>query len=173
MQGDAMSGRISLLLVMLMLSCLGGCATTSGPGAADSLERALENMRKNDAAAARQHLEQAVTLPAVAGVTDEALFRLALVRLGGNGERSDVAASLLLLQRLRKEYPASIWTAQSEGLRNILALSQKSKRDQTGELRSLRERNSQLQREKRELRETIERLKMLDLELEKKKRRFK
>jgi len=118
---------------------------------------------------AYQLLEQVVNAPPVAGMTDEALFRLALLQFSeeGGGSGKTTSRSLVLLERLQKEFPASPWTHLSTPLADWLTGSKREKAHSN----QLTRENRELMRENRELRQNIERLKMLDLELEKKRKR--
>ncbi|RII31759.1 MAG: hypothetical protein CXR30_02830 [Geobacter sp.] len=173
------------LLVMLGLS--GGCGTLDGflnkttkrsPQAAEPSSRkggipqqerylagALEHLRKGNEQGARDLLERICEAPSVGGVTDDALFRLSLLNL-----RDDSAKSQALLERLRNEFPRSIWTYQAAPLASYLS-GIKTLRDRQREMKTLRDLNLSLSRDNRDLRQTIERLKNLDIELEQKIKR--
>jgi len=87
-------------------------------------------------------------------VTDEALFRLALLNLKDDSNKSLLRAQSLL-DRLSEKYPASLWTRQSAQLHAYLRRRQREQKSQ-----------KELSRDNRELRQNLERLKQLDLELE-------
>ncbi|MBI2353950.1 MAG: tetratricopeptide repeat protein [Deltaproteobacteria bacterium] len=165
----------NVLLVLLLFS--GGCGTIAGkpslmfapPEQKRKLASALEFLRAGNEKQAREVLEQVTVAPPLGGVTDEAIFRLALLHLGDGGK--DAARSRALLERLKGEFPASPWTHQAAPLISYLA-GAKTLRDRDGrELKALRDLNLSLTRDNRELRQSIERLKSLDLELERKMRR--
>jgi hypothetical protein len=101
-----------------------------------------------------------------AGITDEALFLLALLNLRPAPEYDGNHQSLLLLKRLGKEYPASPWTAKSRQLLELLTGVEEMRR----QVRNLKSHNQSLTNEVNELNRNIEQLKRLDLELEKKRR---
>lgn len=143
--------------------------------ASSRLGQAVEMLRKGRSAAAAKVLEEISNAGPVPGVTDEALFRLALLSLKsapGQGEK--------LLKRLRKEYPGSAWTEQAEPVAALL--------DQVDELRSqnrsLKGENQSLGGERDELKKKVgdlegkvqqlnrnlDQLKHLDLELEQRAR---
>jgi hypothetical protein len=130
---------------------------------------ALENLRAGNDQEARDLLGRVCELPPLAGVTDEALFRLALLDLRDDTVKG-IARSQELLDRLMNEFPNSIWTHQAEPLASLLA-GVKTLRDKQSELKLLKEHNLSLSRDNRELRQTIERLKNLDIELEQKIKR--
>ena len=97
-------------------------------------------------------------------VTDEALFRLALLSLRENGDKG-FQRSQTLLERLAGKYPDSIWTRQSAPLLSHLAEVRVLRNRQRG-LKTMKELNLSLSRDNRELRQSLEQLKQLDLELE-------
>lgn len=116
-------------------------------------------------------LEKVVNAPAVNGVTDEALFRLSLLLITEEVGPKNAPRAQALLERLRKEHPASSWTPQAILLLDWLT-SPKGGRDRDREqINHLLRENRELLKENRELRQNMERLKNLDLELEKKRKR--
>lgn len=129
-----------------------------------SFAAALTYLRGGREQAARELFEQAVQGEPLSGITDEALFRLALLLL--RQERGDIRARELL-RRLRNEYPGSIWAHQAAPVEEYLAGLGERRR----EAKLLKDLNLSLSRDNRELRQSIERLKSLDLELEKKVKR--
>lgn len=138
---------------------------------------ALQALRGGREQQARELLEKVLAAPAVNGVTDEALFRLALLSVRDEGGRGPLRARALL-EQLENQYPTSAWVRQSAPLSSFLAgiilqsdSRRDSQRDSQRELRSLRNLNLSLSRDNRELRQTIERLKSLDIELEQKIKR--
>ncbi|MDR3578777.1 MAG: tetratricopeptide repeat protein [Oryzomonas sp.] len=170
-----MPERIIALVLALMLAITGGCGMLrSKPlpesGAAVEQERrfagALQYLLQGKERAAEGLLEQVVAGKALPGVTDEALFRLALLHLRDEGGKGDVHAQAVLT-RLKKEYPRSIWTRQAAPLTAYLA-GVGALRDSQRELKTLRERSQSLIRDNKELRQSLERLKNLDIELEQK-----
>ncbi|BCS54314.1 tetratricopeptide repeat protein [Geobacter sp. SVR] len=169
--------RHELGIVMLFAMLLTGCSTFSGittmSSSAGEQERnfraALEQLGNGREKEARLLLERVVGAPPLKGVTDEALFRLALLSLREDGNKG-VGRTQALLDQLRNEFPRSMWTYQAAPLVSYLAGS-RSARSYQRELKSLRDQNLSLTRDNRELRQTLERLKSLDLELEQKIRR--
>jgi hypothetical protein len=170
-----MPERIIALMLALMLAITGGCSMLrSKPlpetGAAFEQERrftgALQYLMQGKEREAEGLLQQVVAGQALPGVTDEALFRLALLHLREEGGKGDVHAQALLT-RLKKEYPRSIWTRQAAPLTAYLA-EVGALRDSQRELKTVRERNQSLIRDNKDLRQSLERLKNLDLELEQK-----
>lgn len=177
--------RAIAVMAVAVLSCTGGCATVGGtlggvfgskPGrAAQPPDRerdfatALQYLRKGNEQQARAALERVVEAPPLGGVTDEALFRLALLHLDDDGGR-DTSRTRSLLERLRSEYPKSLWARQAAPLSTYLATAGML-RDKEREIRTLRQLNLSLSRDNKELRQSIDRLKSLDMELEQKIRR--
>jgi hypothetical protein len=170
--------QIISIAVLILLPLLCGCsqlswnvfapAEDSAPRSIPNQERhfagALELLRAGNEQAARDLLERAVKDPPYSGVTDESLFRLSVLSLRDEGNKGTVRA-LELLERLKNEFPRSIWTRQAAPL--VVYLSGvKTLRDRRHEVNTLKELNLSLSRDNREMRQTIERLKSLDLELE-------
>lgn len=160
------------LLPVLLTSGCGTFTELSGP-AIRTEERnfagALQYLRSGNETAARDLFERTVDAPPLKGVTDEALFRLAVLNLRDEGGKGEPRARALL-GRLIREFPASIWARQASPLaahlQEVLAL-----RGVQRELKSLRNQNLSLSHDNKELRQSIERLKQLDMELEQKIRR--
>jgi hypothetical protein len=130
---------------------------------------ALEFLRSGNEQASRELFEQVVDGPSRSGVTDEALFRLSILSLQEEGSKG-TARALELLERLNSEFPQSLWSKQVAPLRGYLA-GVKTLKDRQREVKALKELNLSLSRDNREMRQSLERLKNLDLELEKKIKR--
>jgi hypothetical protein len=169
-------------VLVLTLSLCFGCAA-SRPGQrggflqhhseAKRLSAALTLLEKGDTAGAAKMLEAICSSPAEPGVTDEALFRLALLSLKPSPERPASAQGRQLLRRLKKEFPASPWTAQAAPLVELISSAEELRRQN----RNYRTANQTLTRDVNELNKSIkeltkniEQLKHLDLEIEKKTR---
>lgn len=139
------------------------------PGVERRFSAALQFMRTGSESAARDQLESIVEEPPLVGVTDEALFRLAVFNLGDENGKGETRARKLL-ERLTAEFPASSWSRQAaplmEYIRETAAL-----RSRMRELKSLRNQNLSLSRDNKDLRQSLEHLKNLDLELEQKIRK--
>lgn len=162
--------RYSLAGLLLLLIC-NGC-TMYHQWQADGISQqerqfagALQFLRQGNDEKARSLLEQVVLGPRRVGISDEALFRLALLKLSDEDKGPQEAQALLV--QLSNQHPDSIWTHQAAPLMQYLATTQKLLLRQR-DTRGLRELNSQLYRENRELRLNIEKLKKLDLELDRK-----
>jgi len=130
---------------------------------------ALEFLRAGKEQEARDLLEQVVEGPQRIGITDEALFRLSLLYLRDDTGKGAVRVQESL-ERLRTDFPRSIWWQQAAPLDAYLT-GIRTLRDRQREVRTLKELNLSLSRDNREMRQSIERLKSLDLELEKKIKR--
>jgi len=130
---------------------------------------ALEFLRMGREQEARDLLERVLGGPPRSGVTDEALFRLALLNLRDEGAKGS-ARTQELLERLTDEFPQSIWTRQGAPLAAYLT-GVRILKDRQREIKTLKELNLSLSRDNREMRQSMERLKSLDLELEKKIKR--
>ena len=164
--------RVVIIALLALVTMNTGCAGLKGkmPGfhtvseQERTLSGALDQLRAGKEQQARDLLEKIIIGAPAAGVTDEALFRLALLNLkedGGKGLRRAQA----LLERLADRYPDSLWTRQSAPLLSHLA-EDRTLRNRQRELKSLKELNLSLSRDNRELRQSLEQLKQLDLELE-------
>lgn len=177
-----------LILLIMSLALAGGCSTlTSVPGgklpatgsktpvsgSVSGSERtfatALHYLRNGNEAVARDLFRRVVDESNMAGVADEALFRLALLNLrdeNGKGERR--AAELF--DRLLAGYPGSIWSRQAAPLADYIK-DNIDLRARARELKNLRNQNLSLSRDNKDLRQSMERIKNLDLELEQKIRK--
>jgi outer membrane protein assembly factor BamD (BamD/ComL family) len=173
-----LQGRNILILLMIASLYISGCSTIFGVTDAGVTKKdtqevnfagALQYLQKGNEQKAAELFEIVVRGPLVQGITDEALFRLALLKLRDTSSGSVLRAEKLL-ERLKKEFPRSIWRHQAEPLIVFIDASAEQRKSQK-ELRSLRELNLSLTRNNKELRQTIERLKELDIELENKIRR--
>jgi len=164
--------------VLASVISLSGCSTINGilnssPEKTNSYERdfagALQHLRSGNEQKAFDLFEKVVNGPKIYGITDEALFRLAVLQLRDDSPKSAARAERLL-ERLKKDFPKSIWRHQAEPLISFIDSTADLRKSQR-ELKSLRELNVSLTRNNKELRQTIERLKELDIELENKIRR--
>lgn len=167
-------GRVLALMLLLVCSACSLVRPLSEQEADRRLrEQQLDSAVRSIAAGredeARGLLETLVAGRGSAGVTDEALFRLALLALR-EGDQMAAREAHTLLTRLAGEYPDSTWTRQAASLTAHLAATLRLF-DASRESRQLRAQNLQLYRENKELRLNIEKLKNLELELELKSRR--
>ena len=169
-------GRLTIFVIVLLpVLLVSGCGSlTKMTGFAPRTEErnfagALQYLLSGNESGAREFLERTVSAPSMAGVTDEALFRLALLNLRDEGGRGEPRAKALL-NRLIREFPTSIWARQAAPLAAHLQETLILRAGQH-ELKNLRNQNLSLSRDNKELRQSIERLKQLDMELEQKIRR--
>lgn len=170
--------RLLTILFFVALLMTSGCATFTATTDSNQTELqlqelnfagALQFIRSGKELEALELLELVVAGPKVEGISDEALFRLALIQLRDSRAKS-VTRAEKLLERLKKEFPKSMWRYQAEPLAAFLDHSSELRKNQR-ELKNLRETNAALTKNNRELRQTIERLKVLDIELEQKIKR--
>lgn len=108
-------------------------------------------------------LEEEISRPPQPGVTDQALFQLSMQHLQSNSREGYVKAHQLL-NRLNKDYPGSNWNSLGQPVVELLDTVAEQRR----QISTLKNQNQALSKENKELHQTIERLKSLDLELEKK-----
>ncbi len=174
--------RISTILLLLALAL--GCATTRPPVTRISyterqegrLDAAVHLIEMGDSTRATNLLRSICADPGVVGVTDEALFRLSILQLRSRPQTGGPQQCRETLERLQREYPESSWAKMASTLLEVLSAKNEPPRaDPDLESRNLiliRE-NERLTRdvdalrmEVRELREKLEKLKHLDLELE-------
>lgn len=134
--------------------------------ASKKLAKAVDLVEAGDAAGAIKTLTSIVNAKGVPGVTDEALFRLALLTLKPSPEAPASRRGRHLLRRLKEEYPSSSWAAHGSSLLDLIGIDD----DLRAQNRTLRANNQSLTRKINELNENIEQLKHLDLELEQKNR---
>ena len=150
-----------LILITTTALALSGCATLEKPGGVlyrsgqeKKLTKAETLLKRGKTSAATKLLAEVCAGPGVPGVTDEALIRLSLLRLAaGQQARRD-------LERLTREYPASSWAPLAAILIEHLDAADEA-----------REQNRKLSRDNKELRQSIEQLKSLELEMGKGNRR--
>jgi len=162
-----------LILLTLLLLCLAGCttfkevqATVVGRyDASMKLSSAVSELEHGRTAAAASILEALVAEPGVKGVTDEALFRLSLLRLL-HEDKDGSMTSIHYLERLRRDYRDSGWTQQARPLHDFLNGIADIKKQN----RNLKILNLSLTKDNKELLQNIERLKNLDIQLERKVR---
>ena len=160
---------ISLLSLVFMTA---GCTGRNGRSPSfmafsdqeQTLDGAVDKLRAGKEPQARSLLEKVVGAAPKAGVTDEALFRLALLSLNEDGGKG-FQRSQSLLEKLAATYPDSIWTRQSAPLLSHL-VDYRVFRTRQRELKALKELNYSLSRDNKEMRQSLEQLKRLDLELE-------
>lgn len=163
-----------LATIALLAALLTGCATAAKKGEpAGFLQRysesrrlgqAVEMLAKGDSSGAAKLLTAICAGSAIPGVTDEALFRLALLSLNPSAERPASGHGYQLLRRLKKEYPTSPWTAQAAPLTELISVAEELRLQN----RNLKGSKQSLSKELNELNRNLQQLKHLDLELEQK-----
>lgn len=154
--------KASTFFLLFMLS---GCAMfqkSGDPLYAEQqmrLEQVVELIKKGNTTAAGKLLTTICREKPTAGVTDEALFRLALLQL-----RTDRELAATSLGRLLKEYPGSPWARTAPPVLDMVEQNE----DLRNQNKALKGINQALTKENKELLQNIEKIKHLDLELEKK-----
>ncbi len=155
-------------LIVLLALVLNGCASLNQQGGIvhsygqeKKLARAVKLLADGKTSAAAELLTAICAETGVPGVTDEALVRLSLLRLGSAQEKNSTAQAQRDLERVRKEYPSSSWAPLASSLAQFLA----SADDMRLQERKLKESNLSLTKENKELRQSIEQLKNLELEM--------
>lgn len=126
------------------------------------LTQAVQTLRSGDVPDAKRKLRAICSSKPVPGVTDEALFRLALLSLKPSSDTPAAERGQLLLRRLKKEYPKSNWNIQAEPLRELIDVAEELK----SRNRSLANSHEALTSEVSELTKKLKQLKHLDIELE-------
>lgn len=170
------------VVIIVALSCVvSGCTTLNLQGTSllhqlnqrSKLSSAKEMLRKGDENSAIKLLSQISADKGVPGITDEALFRLALIHLGNGMENDSLAKAQKTLELLRKEYPTSLWTIQSSGIPEFIARARpalENSRELRRQIKDLQDLNLYLTEENKKLQLNIEQLKTLDIELEQRQR---
>ncbi|RII25203.1 MAG: hypothetical protein CXR31_15070 [Geobacter sp.] len=168
--------KLALAAILALMTT--GCATSQNSGFVfiehfsqqRKLSAAVSQIEKGNVVAAANTLAELSAERGVAGVTDEALFRLSLLQLKAAGDK-DYLQSQQTLERLHKEYPKSPWATQSAQLLDLVNAANEQ-RHQNRNLRAsnqqLTKENQSLAKENKELRQTMEQLKHMDLQLEQK-----
>lgn len=118
-----------LVLLIVTASLLTGCTATPnywqgarGHWGRTRLAPGVRELSAGDTAGSVRGLKRASEGRAVSGVTDEVLFRLALLSLKPNRDMLVSKQARHLLKRLKKEYPFSPWTAQAAQLNELIKL---------------------------------------------------
>lgn len=170
-----------VVIIVALSYLVSGCATLNLQGTSlmhqlnqrSKLSSAKEMLRKGDEDAAIKLLTQISADKGAPGITDEALFRLALIHLGNGMENDELAKAQKALERLRREYPASLWAIQSSGIPEFIARARpalENSRELRRQIKDLQNLNLYLTEENKKLQLNIEQLKTLDLELEQRQR---
>lgn len=174
------------IAVTITLAGLSGCATTWNldPNVREQQEKLTEAkklLENNKTADAKKTLSEITTKPIVAGVTDEAHFRLALLNLEAGQQRFTTTKAGKSLDTVLSKFSSSSWTPHAITLKGLLddydlVVQEKAELDRS--IRNLKNANAtltnanaSLTKENADLRQDMEKLKKLDLELEMKKKR--
>jgi len=166
-------------IIILLVAHLSGCAMIQKSmeshqvrsARQEKLEQALRQIDLGNTERAIADLKSIAAAPGVAGITDEALFRLGLLSVPSDLNREELSNAVAYLERLQKEYPVSIWATQASSLTDFLSVIPRRIQATTElrrQIRTLKDLNLSLTRENKEMKLNIEKLKTLDLELEKK-----
>jgi len=159
----------STLLLLFLCGCAsfrGGESVTQHFTQSRNLARANDLLQSGDRSGAVRELTALIDAKGIVGITDEALFRLALLHIHPVADPGSNLHAINLLKRLKKEYPASSWTVQSGQLIELLSGVEDLRR----QIKSLKSQNQTLGSEVNELNRNIDQLKQLDQDLEKKRR---
>lgn len=169
----------NLVLILIIAMALGGCATMNKADRytyeqQKKLALAKILLQSNRPAAARKTLVEISTAPPVAGVTDEALFRLALLDLEADTQKTATDKTEKSLTDLLTKFRSSTWSNHAITLKSLLeaydsTVQEKAELEKT--IKTLKNTNTSLVKENTNLRQDLEKLKKLDLELEMKKKR--
>ncbi len=141
-------------LIIIVLVGISGCASLTKPGAPfygmaqkNRLDDARTLLQQGKTAEATQMLTEICKEPEIPGVTDEALFRLSILRLASNPKNDVVEQSRNDFQRIIKTFPASSWVPLASILDGFLA----STEDKLQEGKDVNDLNLALAKENREL----------------------
>lgn len=193
-----------IFALIVLAAGLSGCAMMTKPGAPlygfgqrEKLDQAVLLQKQGKTDDAVKLLSGIVAEPGVKGVTDEALFRLGIMRIGAGFDAETIDKGKKYLDRLVKEYPESSWTVLASPLTVFLATSDKGLqqgkklseqnaslakenrdlKENIGslakELKSVKESNGSLSKENADLRDRVEKLKYIDIDLEKGSKRLR
>ena len=159
---------VSCLLVSLLQGCAADTKQLTSEGKEQTASWGNAQTKRNFSGAmqylmsgkeqqAQELLIKVVAAKSLHGVTDEALFQLALLNLRGEPLRARVH-----LDRLRKEFPDSIWARRAPPVIACLD-SMKSFRDKQRDLRDVNQQIDSLKKENDELRNIIRKLNKVDI----------
>ncbi len=166
------------IAIIAIITGLCGCATTRQPDLhareqQKKLILAKILLENNSTPAAKKTLSEICNAPSVPGVTDEALFRLALLELETGQQKITTDKAEKNLAKLLGKFSSSSWRAHTTTLKGLMdaydiTLQEKAELERT--VKNLKNTNASLTKENTELRQDMEKLKKLDLELERKKK---
>jgi hypothetical protein len=176
----------TLLVGIAIIIGLSGCATIrkENPNIQEQRQKlvlARMLLESNRTEAAKKTLSEIVAKPAVAGITDEALFRLALLDLEAGQQKIATEKAGKDLDTILSKFKSSSWSAHATTLKGLIdaydiTLQEKAELDRAvknlkNSNASLTSANASLTKENFDLRQDLEKIKKLDLELEMKKKR--
>jgi hypothetical protein len=176
------------LLIILLVICTGlsGCATIQKDKSYAEEQQiklilAEMQLRNNQTPAAKMTLSEITSQLPVAGVTDQALFRLALLNLETGQQKIVTDKAGKDLVTLLNNFKSSSWRPHATTLIGLIdtydsTLKEKAELEKTlknlkSVNASLTKENLDLKKENLDLKQDMEKLKKLDLELETKKKR--
>ncbi len=185
-----------IIPILIVAFGMGGCATLTKPGGLFypsgqqlKLSKAMTLLQQGDSSTAAGLLNDISGEPAVPGVTDEALFLSAILRLGPDWGMNNIEQAQNDLERLVKGYPSSSWSPLASSLAVFLASVQEARKQEaalnessfslkqenkeltdlnlamTKELTAVKDSNLSLTKENARLRDIIEKLKNQNLQL--------
>ncbi|MDD5434479.1 MAG: hypothetical protein PH343_03520 [Nitrospira sp.] len=157
--------RLRFIILVLLLSLTSGCLgiIPSSFILQSKLLSAKDFLLHGNNESAIKLLKEIVNKKGVPDITDEAMFRLALAYISSSDENEKFVHSIEILKRLQREYPASIWAIQSKPLLDLITKA-RHESDTSQEINNLK-------RENKKLKQDLEQLKTLDIEIEKRPRR--
>jgi uncharacterized protein YceK/cell division protein FtsB len=169
----------TLIICIAIITGLSGCATIrkEDPNAQEQRQKlvlAKLLLESNRTEAAKKTLSEITRKPAVPGITDEAFFRLALLDLEAGQQKIATEKSGKDLVTILNKFKSSTWRAHAGTLKGLIdaydiTLQEKAELDKM--VKNLKNSNASLTKENTDLRQDLEKLKKLDLDLEMKKKR--
>ncbi|MHC1698367.1 MAG: hypothetical protein AB9919_09990 [Geobacteraceae bacterium] len=175
-----------LIALSIIFAGLSGCASiwSLDPNVREQqhkLTQAKKLLERNKTENAKKTLSEITAKPAVEGVTDEALFRLALLNLEAGQQKFVTYKAEKDLDIILGKFRSSSWTPHAMTVKSLIndyeivvlekAELDKSVRNLKNSNAALANANASLTKENSDLRQDLEKLKKLDLELEMKKKR--
>lgn len=164
--------RMRRLLALSVVALCAGCASVSewwqGLGAHREPEKKTQPAEQKRPAQGEPVGSVKAAKKSPAGKTgtataDQVLFRRALLALKPSRETVVSKRGRQLLIRLKREYPASPWSAEAAPILELIEIADELSREN----RELKATNDSLSAEVEELNSNIEKMKRLDMELEK------
>lgn len=175
-----------LIAILTISMGLSGCVTSwsINPNVREQQQKltlAKKLLENNKPEEAKKTLTEITAKPAVAGITDEAFFRLALLNLEAGRQKIATDSAEKALDAILSKFSSSSWTPHATTLKGLIvdydsAVQERAELDRTvrnlkNSNASLSNANASLTKENSDLRQDLEKIKKLDLELEMKKKR--